>query len=133
MSRHTPPTTTQPDGSPMVEIAPNTYVQMELSFTLPEMVLCDVVPAGEGRFKLVPRTWEHFERVTSDLCRKLGMGERTDTLRRLIRGGFVAGARVAPQAYTVNLSSYWKHYERCAEDPDYWSNPKVRAEYWTAI
>jgi hypothetical protein len=117
----------------LVEIAPSRFARVNGNFTPEEMVMCDVVPNGDGSYRLVPRTWERYERVTSALCRKLGLGERTDTLRRLIRGGFVAGARVAPSVYTINLTSYWKHYERCAEDADYWATAKVRAEYWTAI
>jgi hypothetical protein len=123
----------------MVQVAPNRFVSKGAdnlrtpSPPPPEMVLCNVVPNGDGLYRLEPRTWERFERVDSGLSRKLGLGTRTDTLRRLIRGGFVGGARVAPKLYTVNLDSYWAHYERCAEDPAYWSNPKVRAEYWTAI
>jgi hypothetical protein len=117
----------------MVQIAPNRFAAGNRDKPPPEMVLCNVVPNGDGLYRLEPRTWERFERVNSDLSRKLGLGGRTDTLRRLIRGGFVGGARVAPKLYTLNLESYWAHYERCAEDPNYWINPKVRAEYWTAI
>jgi len=117
----------------MVQVAPNRFVSKGADLPAPpEQVLCDVVANGDGFYRLEPRTWERFERVDSSLCRKLGLGGRTDTLRRLIRGGFVGGARVAPKLYTINLSSYWAHYERCSEDPDYWSDPKVRAEYWTA-
>jgi hypothetical protein len=123
---------TAPASGGMVQVAPNRFVSKSAD-NPPEMVLCNVVPNGDGLFRLEPRTWERFERVDSGLSRKLGLGGRTDTLRRLIRGGFVGGARVAPKLYTVNLDSYWAHYERCAEDPGYWSNPKVRAEYWTAI
>jgi len=118
----------------MVQIAPSLFVPRGTNpHTPPELILCNVVPNGEGLYRLEPRTWERFERVNSGLSRKLGLGSRTDTLRRLIRGGFVGGARVAPKLYTINLESYWTHYDRCADDPGYWDNPKVRAEYWTAI
>ncbi len=118
--------------SPMIEVAPNRYVQREFDFQPAEMVLCDVVAIDNdaGTYKLVPRSWERYERVTPDLCRKLGLGDRTDTLRRLIRAGFVAGSRVGPQTYSVNLASYWQHYERCAENIDYWDDPKIRTAYW---
>jgi hypothetical protein len=116
-------------AEPMVEVAPHQYVQMDLKLELPEMVLCDVVAQADGSYKLVPRTWERFERLTSDISRKLGLGDRTDTLRRLIRGGFVAGAKVSPDLYTINLASYFQHYDRCADDPYYWNDPKVLAEY----
>jgi hypothetical protein len=113
----------------MVEVAPNRYVQMDLSFELPETVFCDLVEAGDGKYKLVPRTWERLERVTGELCRQLGLGTRTDTLRRLIRASFVDGGRPSPDLYTVNLASYFAHLKRCAEDPGFWENPKVLAEY----
>jgi hypothetical protein len=119
--------------APVIEVAPNRFVQMDLSFKLPETVFADVVPAGNGVYKLVPRTWERFERVTGELCRKLGLGDRTDTLRRLIRAGFVDGGRVSPDLYTVNLASYFAHLKRCSEDPAYWDNPKVLDEYRITI
>lgn len=129
----TTPAKIGPAPKPPVEVAPNRFVQMDLRFELPEMVLADVVDDGNGGIKLVPRTWERYERVTGELCKKLGLGDRTDTLRRLIRGNFVAGARVSPDLYTVNLASYFQHYDRCAEDPDYWNNPKVLEEYRATI
>ncbi|MCE0499443.1 MAG: hypothetical protein LV481_15995 [Methylacidiphilales bacterium] len=118
----------------MVQVAPSLFVPGGANpHPPPESVFCNVVENGAGLFRLEPRTWERFERVNGNLSRKLGLGTRTDTLRRLIRGGFVAGARVAPKLYTLNLASYWTHYDRCVENPDFWANPKVRAEYWTAI
>ena len=117
----------------MVQIAPTLFVSRDAKPPASELVLCNVVHNGDGFYRLEPRTWERFERVNGGLSRKLGLGSRTDTLRRLIRGGFVGGARIAPKLYTINLESYWAHYDRCAEDLDYWSNPKVRTEYWTAI
>ncbi len=119
--------------TPMVEVAPNRWVQQELGFSVPETIFCDVVPAGEGKWKLVPRTWEQWERVTGELCLKLGLGERTDTLRRLIRSNFVDGARVSPDLYTVNLASYFAHLKRCAENPDFWNDEEVLEVYRSTI
>ena len=118
----------------MVEVAPNRFVQLDLKFEVPEKVLCDVVPiqGTPGAYRLVPNSWEKLERVNWELCLKLGLGNDTTTLRRLIRSGFVDGARVSPQVYTVNLASYFNHLKRCSDDPDFWENPKVRDEYNTA-
>jgi hypothetical protein len=122
------------DKPKLVEVAPNRFVQMDLAFEAPEMVFCDVVPipGHPGHFKLEPRSWERLVRLTPELTDKLGLGHDNTTLRRLIRAGFVDGARVSPQVYSVNLASYFQHVKRCAEDPNFWENPKVRAEYGTA-
>jgi hypothetical protein len=114
----------------MVEVAPNRFVQMNIDLEMPGTAFCDVVPVqgAPGTFRLVPRSWEKLERVNRELCQKLGLGGDTTTLRRLIRTGFVDGARVTPAIYTVNLAAYFSHLKRCAEDPDFWDNPKVRAQ-----
>jgi hypothetical protein len=117
----------------MVEVAPHRFVQLEMNFKPAEIVLCDVVEQADGSFKLVPRTFESLVRVSNELSQKLGLGKTTDTLRRLIRGGFVDGARTAPGVYTVNLASYFAHFKKCAENPDYWANPKVLAVYRETI
>lgn len=123
----------RPEG--MVEVAPNRYVQLDLNYTPPETVFCDVVPVpGEpGKFTLKPRTWEKMVRVTAELSLQLGLESRTDTLRRLIRSGFVDGARVSPRTYTLNVASYFAHFKRCAEDPDFWTKPQVLKEYYASI
>lgn len=108
------------DHAKMAEVSPGVFVQLDLGFKPAEVVICDVVEAGGGLFKLVPRTWEKLVRVDSDLCERLGLGTGTGIMRRLIRSGFVDGGRTAPKAYTVNLSSYFRHLTRCSEDPDFW-------------
>jgi hypothetical protein len=117
----------------MAEVAPGRFVQLDFNFERAEIVLCDTVDNGDGTVRLVPRSWEKWEKVTDDLCQKLGLGRSTDTLRRLIRGGFVDGGRVSPYLYVVNLAAYFAHLKRCSEDPDYWNNPKVLAEYRTTL
>jgi len=106
----------------MAEISPGVYVQLDLKFMPSDVVFCDLVETGPGTFKLSPRTWERLVRVDSDLCERLGLGAGTQIMRRLIRSGFVDGGRTAPKAYTVNLSSYFRHLARCSEDPDFWAN-----------
>jgi hypothetical protein len=118
----------------MVEVGPGQFapapVQGELPFGVPETVFCDVVELPQGGvYKLVPRSWEQLERVTVELCARLGLGRQTRTLRRLIRGGFVDGGRVSPEVYTVNLASYFQHLKRCAEDPDYWERRDVLDQF----
>jgi hypothetical protein len=109
---------------------------MDLTLEVPEMVFCDVVPidGSPGHYKLVPRSLEKLVRVSPELIEKLGLGSSRDqtTLKRLIRAGFVDGGRVSPQVYTVNLASYFQHLKRCSENPDFWDDPKVRAEYSNA-
>ena len=138
-----------PKPPPMVQVAPRQFVQMDLlkiEGRAPEMIFCDLEPV-QGRpeyYRSVPRTLEHFVRLTPELVEKLGLLDPRsgrnrgigcgvpsglNTLKRLIRAGFVDGARVAPMVYTVNLASYFQHLKRCAEDPDFWENPKVREEY----
>jgi hypothetical protein len=114
----------------MVEVAPNKFLQLDLAFQPPATVFCDVVPiAGQpGAYNLVPRSWERLERVTADLCEKMGLGRETLTLRRLIRTGFVDGSPVAPKVYNVNIVSFFNHMKRCAENPDFWQE-KQRAKY----
>ncbi len=120
-----------PTAPPLVQVAPNKFVQLALDFTPPETVLCDFepVPGQPGYYKLVPRSWEQLVRVDEDLCEKLGLGRETHTMRRLIRSKFVDGSRVSPKIYNVNLSAFFRHMQRCAEDPDFWENPEVREQY----
>ena len=112
--------TLPPPKPKMAEVAPNKWVQLDLDYAPPEIVLADVVPTEDGKFKLVPRSWERLERVTSDLCVRLGLGPDTLTLRRLIRAGFVDGARISPKLYNVNIAAFFRHMNRCAKDPGFW-------------
>lgn len=130
MIRQLNPAQAQP--ARIVEIAPNKFVQLDLNLPPPEMVLCDVVPipGHAGHFKLSPRSWERLVRVTPELLDRLGVDRMT--LLRLIRSGFVDGARVVPRAYVVNLVSFFAHMKKCAENPDYWENPRILSEYKTA-
>jgi hypothetical protein len=127
--------TTTPKKTPkpvkMTEAAPNRWVQQDLAISEPpaEVVFCDVVASGDGTCRLVPRSWEKLVRLTPQLSLQLGLGRSTLTLRRLIQSGFVDGARVAPFVYTLNLSSYFSHLKRCAENLDFWNDPKVRDQY----
>lgn len=129
----------------LVQLAPKRFVQLELKIEgkAPETVFCDLEEAQghPGYYRLVPRSLEYLVRVTPELVEKLGLeysrrpnggGNGCTTLKRLIRAGFVDGARVSPQVYTVNLASYFQHLKRCAEDPDFWENPKVRKVYNSA-
>ena len=117
----------------MIQVAPNKFAprQLDFKFEPPTSLWCDPVPNGDGTFSLQPRSWEHYLPVTSELCQKLGMGTRTDTLRRLINGGFVLGSHITPRIYVVNVVSYWEHFTRCGEDPDYWTDPVRLRTFWT--
>jgi hypothetical protein len=117
----------------MTQVSPNRWVQLDLAFTPPEMVLADVIDGGDGTRRVIPRSWEHLVPVTKDLSILLGLGGDTQTLRRLIRAGFVEGGRVAPRKYTVNIESYYAHLTRCGEEPDFWEDSKRLKAYREAM
>lgn len=117
----------------MIQIAPGKFRPHSPDEIPPEVVITDVIQDNDGTYHLAPRDWEHMTRVTSKLCQLMGLGKSSMTLRRLINSGFVDGARIAPQFYLVNLTSWTNHVKRCAEDPFFWDEPKRRKAYRETI
>jgi len=115
----------------MVEIAPNRFVRTDhgRKDDLPEVLLSDLVDLGNGTFKLVPRSWEKLAHLTPELSELLGMSRNTRPLRHLIRAKFVDGARTAPGCYSINVGSFFRHMKRCAENADFWEDPRVMRQY----
>jgi hypothetical protein len=108
----------------MTEIAPGHYVP-DPGAPVPEIVVADVVrvPARHGQpvsYRVVPR-WDVMARVSEKLLVRLGLGENGwNTLRRLMRAGFVQGTAVAPATTLLDLTSWENHLQAVQEDPEFW-------------
>jgi hypothetical protein len=59
------------------------------------------------------------------VAKALGMGDRMDTLYRLITAGFIEGIRVAPRVTLLNLKSWFNHVDRCAANSEFWSGKRL--------
>ena len=115
----------------LVQVAPGVWRHTG-NGTPAEMIICRVVPNQDGTVRLVP-AYEQWMRLCSANVRLLGMEGQWHTLMRLGRGGFIEISNPAPRYHMLNLTTWWGHLARVAEDPDYWdaSTPKGRARLKT--
>ena len=103
----------------LAEVMPGKkFVQLP-SASLPEVVVAEVVPQGEGTFRLVGRVCPRWFTVKSDTLAKLGIGISRNSMKRLIRAGFVEGQMTIPGVVEFNYHSYLAHHAR-ASDPEFW-------------
>ena len=86
----------------------------------PEIVIARVVPGADGTFRLVP-AYEQWMRICAKNVRMLGMEGQWHTLTRLGRAGFVEIVQVSPSFHLLNLTTWWGHLARVAEDPEVWA------------
>lgn len=90
------------------------------------MCLAELIPTGEpSTYRAVARVHEINVRLTNGIAKKLGLGGRSDTLRRLIKAGFVKGQAVAPRCYTFSLTSFFEHQANVRKAAD------EGTEFWT--
>jgi hypothetical protein len=80
-------------------------------------------PAGDGTFKPTARIHEQF--VDLQVAVE-ALGVPRDTLRRLIDAGFVAGRKPSPMRRQVNIASLSNHLTAVEEDPDFWTEARVK-------
>jgi hypothetical protein len=82
-------------------------------------------PAGDGTYRPVAKLYERG--VSTAEAEKL-TGISPDTLRRLIRAGFVIGGQPTPGKFEVNLPSLMAHIE-ATRDPEFWT--EARRQKWS--
>lgn len=97
------------------EVAPGRYVPTDAAIKdLPEVLLCKLVPTGDGEYRLDPFR-EDWLRMDADSLRQIGMHRQIDTLNRLAKAGFIEIVQVAPKTSLLNLTSWYGHLRRVAE------------------
>lgn len=116
----------------MVQVAPGKYVPKDPALDPPDVTLASWVSNGDGTFRAVPFE-DRLVRLTSKLAQQLGFYGQLNTLYRLGRAGFVEIIKVAPHTTLINLTSYYNHLRRCAEDEYLWEDKKVLEHYRGAI
>jgi hypothetical protein len=107
-------------GPLTVEIAPGQFIAECPAALAPRIGLVDWQPAGDGTFRPVVRLHAKRLRLTVKLPAQLGLGVSYQTLKQLIRAGFVDGTRIAPGNYEFDLQSYFDHRSG-AKDPEFWT------------
>jgi hypothetical protein len=111
----------------MAEVSPGRWVPLRPGVEVPSVTLARWIENPDHSYKLLPFT-ERLIRVDRHLQNKLGLGDRWDTLSRLITAGFVEGLRICPKTTLLNLESYYNHLSRVAEDPEFWAEGKGNLE-----
>lgn len=103
----------------LVQVAPGVWRHTGTG-PAPDMVICRVIPNEDGTMRLVP-AYEQWMRLCHRTVSMLGMEGQYHTLRRLGRAGFIEIVNPAPNFSMLNLSSWWGHLARVAEDSEFWS------------
>ena len=107
----------------MIEVAPGQWKPVDPDAQIPSVTMAYWSPNDDGTWKLIPFK-DHLVRLNSTLARALGFPGQYNTLLRLAAAGFVEIVRAAPGTSLLNLDSWFNHLRRCAEDPDFWKDPK---------
>jgi hypothetical protein len=115
----------------LVQVAPGVWRHTG-NGSVPDMVICRVVPNNDGTVKLVP-AYEQWMRLCSRNVKALGMDGQYHTLRRLGRAGFIEILNPAPGYHFLNLCSWWGHLARVAEEPDFWSKETAEGKKRFAV
>jgi len=100
-------------------------------------VIAEIIATGEpGACRVEARLHNKMVPVTSKMAKALGLGASTDTLRRLIKAGFIKGCRFAPRVYLLDLDSYHAHLALLQrhndEGTEFWT-PERLARYRSAL
>lgn len=120
----------------MLDIAPGRAVVDLQPQDVARICVSDLIPQGDHTYRAVARVHNAEIRLTPEVLRKLNLGVRHETLKRLIKAGFVDGARIAPNSYVFDLQSYYDHVEKvkkaAGEGTDFWTGDNL-ARYRAAI
>lgn len=77
----------------------------------------------------VPMEQVHEAWLRISEVERLPFGLSKETLRKLVKGGFVEGGRAAPNAATVNVISLLEHIEATRADFDFWNRENRRQRF----
>jgi hypothetical protein len=102
----------------MTQIAPGKFVPHQTEEP-PEVSLCHWQANGDGTFSALPSS-ERWVRVNQKLMRLIGFDGQWCTVTRLARGGYLEIINIAPHCTMLNLTSWFGHLRRCAENPEFW-------------
>lgn len=103
----------------VAEVLPGQRIVPLPDAILPEVVVADVVPAGDGTFRLIGRVSPRWFPVKTEVLQKLGIGISRQSMKRLIWAGFVKGQLTIPGVFEFNYQSYLEHHAK-ATDPEFW-------------
>lgn len=87
---------------------------------IPSVGICDWINNGNGSYTPVIRVTDAWMRLSE--VELLPFGMSAEVIMKLYQGGFVEGARPAPNNTTINVRSLIAHIEECSADPDYWAD-----------
>lgn len=103
-----------------VELVPGkTFVSVQPA-AVESVAVTELVPAGDGTFRVVARVCPRWFTVTPGNLKKLGIAISVRGLTRLIDGGFVLGMAVTPGVRQFDYFDYRRHEAAVAEDPEFW-------------
>lgn len=105
-------------GTTVMPMPGKTYVPLPAEAVDP-VAVAEMVPAGDGTFRLVARVCPRWFPLSKKTLPRLGVGVSAAGMRRLIVAGFVVGRQVTPGIYQFDLRSYQEH-ERQTADPEFW-------------
>jgi len=94
------------------------FVPLELE-AIDAVAIAELVPAGDGTFRLVARICPQWFSCSTKNLRRLGIGISGSSMLRLIRAGFVEGRNETPQVTQFNYFSYRDH-QIATNDPEFW-------------
>ncbi len=89
-------------------------------------------PQADGSYRPVIRLHDKMVRLKANITEELGLGISYDSLRRLMRAGFVKSEQRTPGQYAFCLQSYFQHVAAVRADPEFWSGKNLR-RYMEAI
>jgi hypothetical protein len=120
-----------------IEVAPGKTIVDLPPAAVPRVAVVDLVPTGDpSTYKAVARVHTAQLRLTPDTIKKLNLGVKFETLKRLVRAGFVEGGRISPNCYLFDLASYYAHNDRvraaAAAGEEFWTAENL-TKYRTAI
>lgn len=118
-------------GGHTVEIAPGQRIKPLAGREVPRAAVLEWLPAGDGLYRAQARVC-HWERLKRDNLERLGIGMNVFTLERLIRAGFVAGRKPAPNTALFDLMSFYEHLDRVAADEWFWEDEENLRKYRSA-
>lgn len=108
----------------LVEVVPGKkFVPLPIT-AVPPVAIAELVPAGDGTYRVVARICPQWFTCQSANLRKLGIGISGTSMLRLIRAGFVDGQQTTPQVHQFDYYSYQGHMQRAA-DPEFWDRTEA--------
>lgn len=92
------------------------------------VALAELIPAGDGTFRVVARICPQWFSCSTKNLRRLGIGISGTGMLRLIRAGFVEGRNETPQITQFNFHSYRQH-QLATNDPEFWDRKEPHHEF----